>query len=98
MLTKPVIKSKEETMKQNNVLITGGAGYCGSVLVPLLLESGYQVHVFDLLYYGYDHLPTKHKNLKIIKADIRDTNKLKEAMKNITERSNDYALKREKMN
>lgn len=70
-------------MKPKNVLVTGGAGYCGSILVPLLLKLGHKVLVFDLLYYGYDHLPTEHKNLIIVKGDIRDTNKLKEAMVNI---------------
>ena len=83
MLKKLVIKFKEEKMKPKNILVTGGAGYCGSILVPLLLNLGYKVLVFDLLYYGYNHLPTEHKNLKIVKGDIRDTNKLKEAMINI---------------
>ncbi len=34
------------------VLITGGAGYIGSVLAPLLLAEGHRVVIFDSLMYG----------------------------------------------
>jgi len=53
------------------ILITGGAGYVGSPLVRKLLEQDYLVSVLDLFIYGEDVLP-KHKNLKLIKGDIRD--------------------------
>jgi len=55
------------------VLITGGAGYCGSELVPILLERGYSVKVFDIGYFGIEHLPKQNQNLEIILGDIRDT-------------------------
>ena len=38
------------------ILVAGGAGYIGSVLVPLLLEHGYEIDVIDLLWFG-NHLP-----------------------------------------
>ena len=56
------------------VLVTGGAGYVGSALVPVLLQEGYQVKVLDLYLYGDDVLPPirEHPNLQEIKGDIRD--------------------------
>ncbi len=57
-----------------NVLVTGGAGYIGSVLVPKLLAEGYKVKVLDLYLYGEDVLDTvkDSPNLEQIKGDIRD--------------------------
>ena len=62
-----------------NVLITGGAGYVGHVLTPRLLSAGYNVTVYDGLYFGC-RLPND-PNLRVIKGDIRDTAKLAEALK-----------------
>ena len=53
------------------VLLTGGAGDVGSVLTPQLLEAGYDVVVFDTLYFGAGGLP-RHPRLKIVEGDIRD--------------------------
>ena len=62
------------------VLVTGGAGYKGCVLVPKLLEAGYAVVVYDLMLFGSAGL-LSHPNLKVINADIRDTDKFAEAVK-----------------
>lgn len=62
-------------MQPSKIFITGGAGYCGSRLVPQLLEEGHTVTVYDILYFGSDFLP-KHPKLKVIQGDIRDTKKL----------------------
>jgi nucleoside-diphosphate-sugar epimerase len=61
------------------ILITGGAGYVGSVLTPYLLSKGHKVTVIDLMLYG-DTLE-KHKNLTIKKGDIRNSELLKETIK-----------------
>ena len=58
------------------VLITGGAGYVGSLLTPRLLEKNFKVTVLDLMIYGDDVLG-EHKNLKKVKGDIRNINLLK---------------------
>ena len=67
-------------LKYNHVLITGGAGYCGSLLVPQMLDMGYQVTIYDIQYYGSGFLRKSHPNLKVVKGDIRDINKLKPLM------------------
>lgn len=56
------------------VMVTGGAGYVGHVLVPLLLSEGYEVTVYDILYFPC-RLPN-HPNLRVIQGDIRDTARL----------------------
>lgn len=58
-------------MAIRNVLISGGAGYVGTLLTPQLLEAGYNVTVYDMMYYGCFLQP--HPRLKIVQGDIRDT-------------------------
>jgi nucleoside-diphosphate-sugar epimerase len=64
------------------ILITGGAGYVGGVLVPQLLGKGYDVTVYDICYFGAEHLPT-HPNFRLIEGDIRDTPRLAKAFEGI---------------
>ena len=58
-------------MTSYNILITGGAGYVGSKLVPKLLELKHSVTVLDLMMYGEDVLDNSER-LKKIKGDIRN--------------------------
>lgn len=55
-----------------NVLVLGGSGYLGSQLVPALLDEGYRVRVFDIMFFGNDFLPHDNPNLEVIQGDIRD--------------------------
>lgn len=56
------------------ILVTGGCGYVGSILVPELLEAGHKVTSVDTQWFG-NYLPT-HPNLKNLKIDIRDIDKI----------------------
>ena len=62
----------------SNILVTGGAGYVGHVLVPRLLDKGYELTVYDMLWYGC-RLPNNPR-LRIIKGDIRDIARLSAAL------------------
>lgn len=55
------------------VLVTGGAGYIGSILVPMLLEKGYEVACLDRFFFGKDTLKDQIDNdkLNLIREDIR---------------------------
>ena len=57
-----------------NILVTGGCGYKGTVLVPKLLARGYRVNVADIMWFGNFLEP--HDNLNVLKADIRDIEKI----------------------
>lgn len=52
------------------VLVTGGAGYIGSVLVPVLLRRGYRVRVFDKLIFGADGLADVSDQIELIQGDV----------------------------
>lgn len=62
-----------------NIIIFGGGGYCGSVLVPQLLNENWEVTVFDTFWYGTDHLP-KSPNLHLVRGDVRELDKVKLAL------------------
>jgi nucleoside-diphosphate-sugar epimerase len=57
-----------------NILVTGGAGYLGSVLLPLLLERGHRVRVLDALLHGGSSLLSvwAHPSFEFVRGDIRD--------------------------
>ena len=59
---------------KEKILVTGGAGYIGSILVEELLRNKYDVTVLDN--FTYSNLSLSHlfhfKNLKIVSLDIRD--------------------------
>ena len=62
------------------IFVTGGAGYCGTRLIPDLLNLNYQVTVYDTCYFGFENLPMAHHNFTLIKGDIRDTKLLEKSI------------------
>ena len=65
------------------ILITGGAGYIGSVLVPLLLKEGYAVHVLDNFLFSQTSLAECciEPNFQVTRGDCRDKSTLTKALK-----------------
>ena len=54
-----------------NVLVTGGAGYIGSVMSRILLEKGYNVTILDRLFFGTDSIKDIADQITLIKDDVR---------------------------
>ncbi len=67
---------------KNKILITGGAGYIGSVLTPYLLDEGFEVTVLDNLLYNQSSLLSccSNKNFKFIRGDITDFELMKKIL------------------
>ena len=65
----------------SKILITGGAGYVGSVLTPYLLNKGHKITVIDLMIYG-ENVLKEDKNLRKIKGDIRNQDLLEKEFAN----------------
>lgn len=65
------------------ILVTGGAGYIGSILVPALLEKGYEVTVLDNFMYAQTSLLDccAHSRFSVVRGDCRDKETLRRVLK-----------------
>ena len=71
-------------MNDRHILITGGAGYIGSLLTSELLRANYRVTVLDSLLFGGESLIPflHHPNFHFVKADVTDPRAIKDSLKN----------------
>ena len=72
-------------MKKPRILVTGGAGYLGSILCETLLKEGYRVCALDNLFYGEANLfhLCAHPDFEFIKADARDEKALRPLLRDV---------------
>lgn len=82
------INGNSNSVKESHcehVLMTGGAGYIGSSLVPQLLKDGYTVTVFDRFDFGVSSLLPHISNpkLNLIRGDIRVKSEISSAIENV---------------
>jgi len=66
-----------------NILVTGGAGYLGSIMVPDLLAAGHKVTVLDNFMFKQTSLNNccYHPNFTVVKGDIRQKDTMSRLMK-----------------
>jgi nucleoside-diphosphate-sugar epimerase len=70
-------------MNQKHILITGGAGYIGSILTSELLRQNYQVTILDSLLFGGESIMPfmNHPNFHFIKTDVTESRAVRDALK-----------------
>jgi NAD(P)-dependent dehydrogenase (short-subunit alcohol dehydrogenase family) len=68
--------------ESKHIVVTGGAGYIGSLLTAQLLQQGYRVTVVDNLLFGGESLLTffSHPNFHFAKADVTEARSLRDSL------------------
>lgn len=69
--------------EERHILVTGGAGYIGSLLTAELLRSGFHVTVMDSLLFGGDSLVAflPHPRFRFVKADVTETRAVRDGLR-----------------
>lgn len=77
-----MVQRSSSALKLKRVLVTGGAGYVGSVMVPMLLDAGYEVIVLDNMMYGQTSLlgVADCEKFSFVRGDARDERLLGELL------------------
>ena len=77
-------------MSDRHVLITGGAGYIGSLLTSELLRANYRVTILDSLLFGGESLVPflHHPNFHFVKADVTEPRAIKDALRDNWQKPN----------
>lgn len=65
------------------VLVTGGAGYIGSKLIPLLKKQGYEVRLFDNFSRSTPRNLAGNMDIDFVRGDVRDEEKVAEAVQGV---------------
>lgn len=80
-----MVQRSSSALKIKRVLVTGGAGYVGSVMVPMLLDAGYEVIVLDNMMYGQTSLlgVADCERFSLVRGDARDERLLGELLPKI---------------
>ncbi|HCK64897.1 MAG TPA: NAD(P)-dependent oxidoreductase, partial [Anaerolineae bacterium] len=70
-------------MNQKHILITGGAGYIGSILTSELLRQNHQVTILDSLLFGGESIMPfmSHPNFHFVKADVTEPRAIRDSIK-----------------
>ena len=82
-------------MTDKHVLITGGAGYIGSLLTSELLRANYRVTVLDSLLFGGESIVPfiHHPNFHFVKADVTGPRAVRDALKGDWQNSDQVAAR-----
>jgi len=75
----------QEPPMPSRILVTGGAGYIGSVLTPMLLADGHEVTVLDNFMYGPNSLMEccANERFRVIRGDARDRELIQKALSDV---------------
>jgi nucleoside-diphosphate-sugar epimerase len=79
-----VIESDQSNQPQR-VLVTGGAGFIGSALLPMLLDQGTIVRILDVFMYGAEPIQPwmQHPRLELVRSDFRDPGAIQTALQDV---------------